>query len=574
MKKSRDPMNQTYYDGIMRDGRWPSIVSVFNASAARFPDRPAFSIYEGKEKRVHTYREASEGVRSAAHFLRDSGIRPDDKVLLIGKNSPSWAAGYLAIQSLGAVVVPIDTFASPETVSALSLHSEVKGILADPLWIEKLEKTPLWNTLTVKVSLEESGSNHPFLWNLKPALNEENLPEVMGEQLAAILYTSGTTGNEKGVMLTHANLISDAYQASDPQFLNLDETDVFYGLLPLHHSYAMTAVFLESIIHGSELLFSPKVLITRNISEMRMGGVTNMLGIPLLYNKIREGVLKKVREKGKIAYALVMVMLAVSFALKTVFSIDAGKRWFASIRRQIGFETNRLAICGGGPLSSKVVNFYTALGITFLQGYGLTETSPIITLNPKRKIKGSSVGIPFPLVSLRIADPDLLGVGEIEVKGPNITQGYFRDEKATKELFSEDGYLKTGDLGSIDRDGYVYIRGRAKNLIVTEGGKNVYPEEIEELILLNSEIEQAIVRKYVDNKETRSEQIELLIFTDPERAVSDEEVQRIVDEVNRKLPPYKRVTKTTRLSEAMEMTSTRKIKRGKLQRTFDRLKGE
>ncbi len=395
---------------------------------------------------------------------------------------------------------------------------------------------------------------------------------MSSEQLAAILYTSGTTGNEKGVMLTHENFISDAYQACDPLFLTVDETDIFYGLLPLHHSYAMTAVFLESIIHGSELLFSPKVLISRNITEMQNGHVTNILGIPLLYNKIREGVLKKVKERGKAAYVFISVMLSISLALRITLGINVGRKWFTSILKQIGFADTRLVICGGGPLSGKTVNFYAAMGITFLQGYGLTETAPIITLNPRKKIKPASVGIPFPLVELRIADPDLLGVGEIQVKGPNITQGYYKDENARKELFTEDGFLRTGDLGSLDHEGYVYIKGRAKNLIVTEGGKNVYPEQIEELILLHSEIEQAVVRMYVENKGTKSEQIEALIYCDPENHVPSERVHAIIDEVNRKLHPYERISRTTILTEAMEMTSTRKIKRGKIQRTFDRLK--
>jgi len=565
-------MRHAYYEKVRSEGQWPSIVEVFNRSVARFPERTAFSCYEGKDKHTYTYRQVADQIRAVAFYLKEKGIVPGDRVLLIGRNSPAWATGYLSIQALGAVVVPLDVFSTPDKVNALGLFSEVSGMVGDEQWLVRMEGSDLDASLKVKVSLESRVEDALSLWELPPPDSRKQLPSVDSSLLAAILYTSGTTGNEKGVMLTHANLISDAYQASDPMFLSLDETDVFYGLLPLHHSYAMTAVFLESILHGSELLFTPKVLISRNITEMREGHVTNILGIPLLYNKIREGVLKKIRERGLLAYWVISTALFLSLVLSKV-GIPVGRIWFRSILSQIGFADNRLAICGGGPLSPQVVNFYRALGITFLQGYGLTETSPIITLNPRKKIRAASVGIPFPLVELRISDPDLLGVGEIQVKGPNITSGYYKDETATRNLFTEEGFLKTGDLGSVDRQGYVYIKGRAKNLIVTEGGKNVYPEQIEEQILLHSEIEQAVVRMYVGNKSTKSEHIEALIYCDPQNNVSEEKIHSIIDEVNRRLHPYERISRTTILREPMEMTSTRKIKRTKVQRTLDRLKG-
>lgn len=387
-------MNEAYYATVRKDGQWPSIPQVFNRSAQRFPDRPAFSCFEGNEKRTYTYRQISGMLHTTGCYLRENGVKEGDRVLLIGKNSPAWAVGYLSIQSIGAVVVPLDVFSTPQKVNDLGLFSEVTAMLADEQWLLRIAGSELEATLTVTVSLEKATEGALSLWDLPEADPAQQFPEVQASVLAAILYTSGTTGNEKGVMLTHENLISDAYQASDPQFLSLDETDVFYGLLPLHHSYAMTAVFLESILHGSELVFSPKVLISRNMSEMSRAHVTNILGIPLLYNKIREGIMKKIREKGVLPYIAISVLLFLSLSLRRI-GIPVGRRWFSSILAQIGFADNRLAICGGGPLSPKVVNFYRAIGITFLQGYGLTETSPIITLNPHKRIRPASVGIPF-----------------------------------------------------------------------------------------------------------------------------------------------------------------------------------
>ena len=236
---------------------------------------------------------------------------------------------------------------------------------------------------------------------------------------------------------------------------------------------------------------------------------------------------------------------------------------------KVGLNQNRILICGAGPLSPKVFKQYQQLGLDFIQGYGLTETSPILTLNPISHFKIRSVGMVFPLVEMKIVDKDANGIGEILVKGPNVTSGYWNDEANTKELFDEDGYLKTGDLGYLDKENYLYLKGRAKNLIITEGGKNVYPEEIEDMFQLYVQVDQILIRGYQQHKNSPSELIEAVIHPNFEYyanlGISEkEDLEGIIREVNQSLPGYKKISKLTMVQEPMEMTSTKKIKRNRV----------
>jgi len=581
MKHSWDVLDQ--YRGDLFEGTWPSIPHMLCITMRDHADRPAFTTITGNAKHTLTYTQAMHAILGVAEYLRSQGVMKGDTVVLNGKNSPQWAIAYLGIQFASAVVVPLDNQMPIDRVEALSKFSEAKVLFADTDILEKLSASEWLSTLDCIVSLNgESDYARSSLQQI-PAVDTSSLLDQLPSEhdIAAILYTSGTTGNEKGVVLTHGNFTSDVYQASDPQFLSIEAKDVFYALLPLHHSYSMTAVFLESLRHGCELLFGQGMVVSRVLNEMRTGQVSLFLAIPLLYNKFLTGLMKKVREKGMLAYAFIRTLMWINGILRRVLHINPGRRWFHQLLDGIGMVNNKLCICGGGPLSPKTFQQYQQLGLDFIQGYGLTETAPILTLNPVSRFKIRSVGKVFPLVEMRIADPDLFGVGEVQVKGPNICKGYFKDPTNTLELFTEDGYLKTGDLGYLDKENYLYLKGRAKNMIVTEGGKNVYPEEIEDAFQLYPEIEQIMIRGYIANKSARAEGIEALVFPNrdfyTQKGMSIDEIeadiQRIVSEVNKKLVAYKKISKITMLEKPMAMTSTRKIQRGKVSRTIDRLRG-
>jgi long-chain acyl-CoA synthetase len=291
----------------------------------------------------------------------------------------------------------------------------------------------------------------------------------------------------------------------------------------------------------------------------------------MLFNKILAAIMGKIKAKGPIAYGLIRSLMWISGLIKKTTGVNPGKSMFKSILEAASLSTLRVCISGGGPLAPSVFSDYNRLGLDFIQGYGLTETSPIITLNPIEHYKPTSVGRLCQGVQMKVLDPDENGNGELAVKGPQVMQGYYRNEAATKAVFTADGWFKTGDVGRLDSEDYVYLTGRAKNMIVTEGGKNVYPEEIENEFQLFPEVEQVMIRGYVADKAARTEGIEALVFPSkdffeakgaaPDPAKTAERIKDIVAEVNSRLLPYQRITRTTVLDKALDMTTTKKIKR-------------
>jgi len=555
-----------YREGNIQ-GEWPTIPEMFKLSHHRFPEKVCFTAFSPKE--VHySYDEASHYIRNIAAYLVSLGIRKGDRVALSGKNSPCWAMAYLAVVELGAVIVPLDYQMETETLNRI-----LKFVEASILFVDRERYDELGNPdCGVKTKIALSPDNENFILNLPPC--EIELPEGPEEDdMAAILFTSGTTGNEKGVMLSHRNFSSDAFQANKP-FLEVLPEDILYALLPLHHSYCMTAVFLESIAIGCELVFAGGLSVSQMMNDLKRGRITVIMGIPLLYNKILKGMMKQIRSKGLATHFLVGFLMRVSGVVKQVFDVNIGKKIFGNILlKKANLYTIKYMICGGGPLAPETFQRYQELGLDFVQGYGMTETSPISTLNPAHAFKLKSVGKVFPLVDMKIMDPDSDGIGEIILKGPICCLGYYKNEEATQELFTKDGYLRTGDLGYLDKENYLYLTGRAKSLIVTEGGKNVFPEEIEDYFQLYQQIEQILIVGFVANEETRGEGIEALIYPNTEHYDSlsfnntdmiREDLISAVREVNRELLPYKRISRVRILEEPMEMTTTKKIKRPKV----------
>jgi long-chain acyl-CoA synthetase len=565
------------YRGEVFTGEWPTIPDMVEITASKFPDRPCFTVFN-PEKTTLSYSEAVKKIKYISLYLSSLGMRKGDRIAVTGKNSPEWAAAYLAVLFTGCVVVPIDYQLSTEQAANLISFAGCRLVFTDHEKQVGLSKLLADSQIDHIFSLEAGYADYCMEFTSRKKYCK---PDINEYDLAAILFTSGTTGNEKGVMLSHGNVISDVYQACDPAFLTASERDVFYALLPLHHSYAMTAVFLESLKHGSELVFGKAFIVKKIIADMQQAGVTVFMGIPLIYNKFLAGVMKKIREKGLVTYGTVRILMFINGILKRYFGRNPGRnRWFKPILEGLGFSRINFCISGGGPLPARTFNRFQQLGLDFVQGYGLTETAPIVTLNPKHRFKLSSVGKVLPFIDVKIDRPDITGTGEILVRGPNVTRGYYNDETATRALFTRDGYLITGDLGYLDKENYLYLRGRKKNLIVTEGGKNVYPEEIEDQFQLFPAIEQIMVRGYIMDKAARAEGIEALIFPSAdyfgERKADEEfvnsEIHQAVKEVNQKFPSYKKITRVTVLKEAMDMTSTKKIQRSKVLAQLDSLR--
>lgn len=555
--------------GTMFEGEWPTLPQMFRISSERFPERNCFTSFEPHRVTL-SYTEALKKIETLAQWFAENGVTHGDKVAVSGKNSPEWAVVYMAALFAGATIVPIDYALHDTEIENLLAASKPKFFFVDE------EKHSYFESLREDWKLYSLSKKHAdlYVYSLK-ASAKHSIVELTEDDLAAIMFTSGTTGNPKGVMLTHKNLVSDCYIAQTN--LNIFETDVFYALLPIHHSYTMLAVFIEAMSVGAEIVFGKSMAVSKMLKELKEGQITMLLGVPLLFNKLLAGILKGIKDKGPIVYGLIKALMGLSYLIKKLTGINPGKTLFKSVLDKASLSTVRIAISGGGPLASSIFRMYNELGIDFVQGYGLTETSPIIALNPKDHFKIESVGKHFaPYMEMKVLDPDEDGIGELVVKGPMVMLGYYNMLEETKEAFTEDGWFKTGDLGWIDSENYVYLSGRAKNLIVTEGGKNVFPEEIENLFqLYYSQIEQITIKGYIVDKETKSEGIEAFVYpaddlfksADMQRGSNEATehatkiIEGLIDTVNKKLQPYQRISKLTLLSEPLEMTTTKKVKR-------------
>ena len=555
------------YRGKDFTGTWPTVVEMFEISCKRFGDRPCFKAFHPKELFL-TYNEVREKVLQISNYLLSTGVKKGDKIAVSGKNSPEWAIAYLAVLYAGAIVVPLDITYNDTDMETLMAFGGVSRIFIDSDRVDNVGTKTGKVSLVEKYSLEEGNRNYPYLFSLS-AEGKFTPEKAVEDDVAAILFTSGTTGNEKGAVLSHRNITSNVYQAANG--MHVDETDVLYALLPLHHSYCCTAVLLETIRHGADCLFGHGIIVSRMIADMKMGKVTVFMGIPLLYNKVIAGIFKQVKAKGPFVYGLVRFLMIINGWCKKIFGKAPFKKFFDKmITSKVGLDHSKVLICGAGPLSPTVFKQYQQLGLNFLQGYGLTETAPILTLNPPEHFKIDSVGRVLNFIDMKIADKDSEGVGEIRVKGPNICRGYLDDEENTKALFDEEGYLRTGDLGYLDSENYLYLKGRAKNIIVTEGGKNVFPEEIEDMFQLYQQIDQILIRGYQQKKDVPCESIEAVIYPSDEyykdkgmtKEAIEKEIEGIVTEVNRGLVGYKKIEKVTFVDKPMEVTTTKKIKRG------------
>lgn len=540
-------------------GEWPTIPEIFHLSAYRRPETVAFIAFAPKEYSF-TYKEAQEKVRKTARHLSSLGVEKGDKIAISGKNSPYWVLAYLAIVEIGAIAVPLDYQLDGEDMNRLIQFSDATMLFIDKEKHDQVQCERKFSLAPDTGDFFLDFPDHP----------EQKYETPLYTDMAAILFTSGTTGNEKGVMLTHENFMSDVFQANHRNYLRAEETDVWYALLPLHHSYCFTAVLLEAITYSAKTVFAAGLSVSQLMNDLKLGQVSILMGIPMLYNKILKGLMKQVRAKGLLTHFMVGFLMRVSGFFKRVFNKNIGKKLFKTLLTKANLLNVKYLISGGGPLAPETFRRYQQLGLDFVQGYGMTETSPISTLNPSFHFKLKSVGKKFPLIEMKILNPDEDGIGEVAIKGNICCQGYYKNPEATEALFTEDGFLKTGDLGYMDKEDYLYLTGRAKSLIVTEGGKNVFPEEIEDHFQLYPQIEQILVCGYVADESTLSEGIEALIFPSEEHYQTlgvynedkiREDMLHSVREVNKELLSYKRIHRIRILHEAMPMTSTKKIKR-------------
>ena len=571
MSKKDNPQPWNFLDeyrGKEFEGKWPNVKTMFHISVLRYPNNNCFKAFSPKEISF-TYAEAEKKIKEVSYYLLSQGVKKGDKIAVSGKNSPEWAIAYLGIIYAGCIVVPLDILLKDSEMETLMKFGGVSRLFIDSDRIRNIDKDGSVG-LIEKLSLEPD-NEYKYVLDLDG--EEREGFEAKSDEVAAILFTSGTTGTPKGVMLTNENLVADCYLAQGN--MNIYSTDVFYAILPIHHAYTMLAVMYESFSVGACTVFGKKLVVTQILKELREGKVTMFLAVPMLFNKMIAALMSGIRKKGIVVYGLIRFLMSVSGAIKKIFGVNIGKKMFSFLLKNLSLENNRICICGGGPLPASTFKMFNQLGIDFVQGYGLTETSPITHLNPTYAYIESSVGKSIPECQVKIVDPDDEGNGTIYIKGPMVMKGYYNNEEATKEVLSEDGWLNTGDVGHEDQNHYLYLTGRAKSVIVTDGGKNVFPEEIEDYFQLYDEIDQICIIGYLVNKETKAEGIRAIIYpsANAKKTYSTDDALKarmndIISEVNKELQSYKKITRMDISNEPLPMTSTKKIKRNEVVKLF------
>lgn len=543
-------------------------------SAADFGDLPIMRRWNGDGYSEITYNEFADQVHAIARWLLDNGIVSGDRISLLAENRPEWGMVYLGVQAAGAIIVPVDSMMPASGIRHIIANSESRFLFCSEKYHKAVSELAPITTLEKIICMDnlENPEVIPFSSVVQNGRKSSTpLPKREMDELAAIIYTSGTTGHSKGVMLTQANLMTNVAAAS--RILPLGTSDTYLSVLPMHHTYECTTGFLLPVYCGCSITYSRSLKSTELLDDMRRTNVTIMVAVPLLYEKMYEGMVRKLSKAPLATRALLGVLFGLSrFFAK--FGIRAGKVLLKSLREKAGMGSVIFFVSGGGPLDPRVADFFSILGINSMQGYGLTETSPLTHVNLPQVPDNVTVGPPIIGVEQRIDNPNSEGIGEIVLRGPNIFKGYYKNDEATKEALTEDGWFHTGDLGKIHSNDFLQITGRMKNMLVTAGGKNVYPEEIEHFLNRSSFIAESLVLG-IQRASGYGEEVAALIYPDYEQLdlyfeekgskPNDEDVAKLIKaeikEAQKNLQDYKRIHRFRLMEEEFQKTSTRKIKR-------------
>lgn len=552
-----------------------TLLQVLNNSAEKFADRPAVSYLDSPKI---NYREFKSKVENISNFLKSEGVIAGDKVAILSENQPNWGIVYFAVTTIGAIAVPIMTeFHSAEVLHILR-HSESKAIFVSAKYFNKIEDAEVDSLLT-RVLLDDfsvippntkndlikeviAGGKKEFAKIKEAALKLVGLipVEVEEDNTALILYTSGTTGHSKGVMLTHKNIISDALSTLD--MVHVDTNTRMLSILPLFHTIESTLGLVIPIIAGASVTYLDKPpTAAALLPALQKVKPTVMLAVPLIIEKIyRNKVLPEFNKK-----AIIRGLYKIPTIRKKLNKITGKK-----LMHTFGGELKMFCI-GGASLAADVERFLKEAQFPYAIGYGLTETSPLVTGTGPEGVRLRSAGKVMKWMEIKIDSPNTKnGEGEVLIKGPNVMKGYYKDPEKTKEVFTEDGWFKSGDLGVIDSDGYLFIKGRSKNVIIGPNGKNIYPEEVESIInellfvaesLVIAKDEQLIAKIYL-NYDQIDEEFKIQKLTEPEaRKIVNKILDDLLFQINERVNTFSRINKIVEQREPFEKTPTQKIKR-------------
>jgi long-chain acyl-CoA synthetase len=532
-----------------------TLVTLLDQMAKRHDLLPALQRFEEDGFSRVTYREFRLRVRALAARLADAGIQKGDRVILTGKNDPSWAVAYFAILTAGGTVVPVDAGLEPELTANVVLESGARIAFSD----RQLPLLPV-DVWDLHQSFESvAGADE----------DARTFPAVLPEDVASLIYTSGTTGKPKGVMLTHANFT--ALIASLAPIFPLSTGDRVLSVLPLHHTFEFTCGLLLPLSRGAKIAYLDELSAERLSAGLKAGRITAMVGVPALWQMLERKILAQVHARGPLAETAFEWATELNRRLGKAVGVDAGRLLFGPVHQALGGNIKWL-ISGGAALPKETHELFAGLGLRLTEGYGLTEAAPVLTVSKASpNTPAGQVGAPIPGVQIRIQNPDDHGVGEVLARGPNVMAGY-TDREATSRVIDADGWLHTGDLGKLDKHGRLEIVGRLKEVIVTPTGENVYPDDVERKLGPISYIAELSV---VGAESKGSERVACLaVPMQDDEAPRSVRMDRAMQALRERIAtlPYGQQPTIVHLYDApLPRTATRKIKRGDVQAILRRM---
>lgn len=552
-----------------------TLVEVLKKAVNDYPNKLALS---GIGQNEITYSEFYNKVQFISNFLREQGIVSGDKVAILSENSPNWGIAYFAITTLGAVAVPIMTEFQSADIHHILRHSESKAIFVSAKLYDKVEEfnSDILSTLILiddfsiipqtepsdllSRTIKERKKDFTKIFDAALKFVGIKSETVKENDLAVIVYTSGTTGHSKGVMLTHKNIVYDAVATTE--FIDINSNDKMLSQLPLAHTMECTLGLIMPIMLGVSIYYldrPPTASVL--LPALKKVKPTIMVSVPLIIEKIYKMKILPEINKNKVSRNLYKIPV-----FRKKINKIAGKKLLKTFGGNL-----RLFPIGGAALAPDVEKFLHEAKFPYAVGYGLTETSPLVTGTNNFNVRLGAAGKTLYGMEVKIVNKDeVTGEGEVYIKGPNVMQGYYKDHEKTKDVFTEDGWFKSGDLGYLDKDGYLFLKGRSKNVIIGSNGKNIYPEEIESVINENEyvleslvyHLEGKLIARVHLNYDALDKELNLNNIQEKEiRKKINELLNDLIKNVNSRVSTFSKLNKIIEQPEPFEKTPTKKIKR-------------
>src|SRR5450755_646080 len=558
----------------------PAFYQRFQESARKFPDNIALEIQRQETVERVTFAELTRMSESVAHWL-STRLPRDARVAILAANHPRWVAAYLGIIAAGRTAVPLDTAFHADQVKKLIIDSGASLLFCDvkhlPIAAEAVEALNVPLAMTSSAGEQNAGSKEKLTADLDSifAAGPSGFQPIVPAEsdLAALLYTSGTTADPKGVMLTHANLVGEANSVL--AVVKISETDALLGILPMFHVLAQMANLFLPLFNGARVVYLDTLNTTELLRALQERDITTFCVVPQFFYLIHEKIFKELNKRGKLTLRLVRTLMALNRALRRI-GINAGKLFFGKIHATFGARM-RYLVTGGSRFDPAIARDFYSFGIDVLNAYGLTETTGGAFLNPPGDIVFGSVGRPFPGVEARIVDPQTsepgaTPSGEIAIRGAIVMKGYWNRPETTADVL-RDGWFYTGDLGYVDSSGNLFITGRRKEVIVLANGKNVYPEEIETHYLQAQYVKEICVMALESRPgDPTSERLHAVVVPNFERLrerkiVNSKEAIRLdIEALSHKIASTKRLGSYDIWQEDLPRTTTRKLKRFQIEK--------